>query len=264
MPVVCPQRITPELCAMLRRFHPLYVNTHFNHSKEITPEAARACEMLADAGIPVGNQVVLLRDLNDCPVVMKRLMHDCLRIRVRPYYIYQCDMTPGLSHFRTTISKGLEIMEMLRGHTTGFAVPTYVVDAPGGGGKIPVMPNYVLSMTEDKVILRNYEGVITSYTQPRYPKRSEDPCPLCGTDHRQLQGLGELFYGGRTALEPAGLARRRRGGGGHSHAHEGVGTPGRVRLPRQAGAAPAAEPDLPVIPLEALDPVPLPASRADA
>ncbi len=264
MPVVCPQRITPELCAMLRRHHPLYLNTHFNHSKEITPEAARACEMLVDAGIPVGNQVVLLRNLNDCPVVMKQLMHDCLRIRVRPYYIYQCDMTPGLSHFRTTISKGLEIMEMLRGHTTGFAVPTYVVDAPGGGGKIPVMPNYVLSMNEDKVILRNYEGVITSYTQPRYPKRSEDPCPLCGTDHRQLGGMGELFYGGRTALEPAGLDRRRRGGGGHSHAHEGVGASDRTRAAKRTQPVAAPEAGVPMIPLEALDVMPVPASREDS
>ncbi len=264
MPVVCPQRITPELCAMLRRHHPLYLNTHFNHSKEITPEAARACEMLVDAGIPVGNQVVLLRNLNDCPVVMKQLMHDCLRIRVRPYYIYQCDMTPGLSHFRTTISKGLEIMEMLRGHTTGFAVPTYVVDAPGGGGKIPVMPNYVLSMNEDKVILRNYEGVITSYTQPRYPKRSEDPCPLCGTDHRQLGGMGELFYSGRTALEPAGLDRRRRGGGGHSHAHEGVGASDRTRAAKRTQPVAAPEAGVPMIPLEALDVMPVPASREDS
>lgn len=250
MPVVCPQRITPQLTAMLGRYHPLYVNTHFNHSKEITPEAARACEMLADAGIPVGNQVVLLRDLNDCPVVMKQLMHDCLKIRVRPYYIYQCDMTPGLAHFRTTISKGLEIMEMLRGHTTGFAVPTYVVDAPGGGGKIPLMPNYLLAMSEDKVILRNYEGVITTYTQPRYEKREEHPCPLCGTDHSQMGGLGELLYGGKTAIEPAGLPRRKRGGSGHSHADEGV-----------AGSMPARQPAMPLIPLDRLEAGPVPAVR---
>ena len=223
MPVVCPQRITPELCTMLRRYHPLYVNTHFNHSKEITPEAAAACERLADAGIPVGNQVVLLRDLNDCPVVMRKLMHDCLKMRVRPYYIYQCDLSPGLAHFRTSIRAGLEIMEMLRGHTTGFAVPTFVIDAPGGGGKIPVMPNYVLSMTENQVILRNYEGVISAYTEPQYPRRDHHPCALCQTDHTQLGGLGRLLYGGEAALEPSGLLRRMRAGGGHSHALEGVG-----------------------------------------
>ena len=237
MPVVCPQRITPELCAMLRRYHPLYVNTHFNHPKEITPEAAAACERLADAGIPVGNQVVLLRDLNDCPVVMRRLMHDCLKIRVRPYYIYQCDLSPGLSHFRTSIRAGLEIMEMLRGHTTGFAVPTFVVDAPGGGGKIPVMPNYVLSMTENQVILRNYEGVISAYTEPQYPRRDHHPCALCQTDHTQLGGLGRLLYGGEVALEPAGLPRRLRAGGGHSHALEGVGARPPASAPGVADAA---------------------------
>ncbi len=223
MPVVCPQRVTPELCAMLRRYHPIYMNTHFNHPKEITPVAAQACGRLADAGVPLGNQVVLLRDLNDCPVVMKKLMHECLRIRVRPYYVYQCDLSPGLSHFRTSIRRGIEIIEMLRGHTTGFAVPTFVVDAPGGGGKIPLMPNYVLSMTEDKVILRNYEGVICAYTEPQYPRRDDHPCPLCATDHSQLGGLGRLMYGDESALEPAVPERRRRAHGGHSHALEGVG-----------------------------------------
>ena len=246
MPVVCPQRITPELTAMLHRYHPIYLNTHFNHPKEITPEAEQACALLADAGIPLGNQVVLLRDLNDCPVVMKKLMQQCVRIRVRPYYIYQCDLSPGLSHFRTTISKGLEIMEMLRGHTTGFAVPTYVIDAPGGGGKIPVMPNYVLSMSEDKVILRNYEGVITAYTEPRYHRAESKECTLCGTDHTQLDGMGRLFYGGERVLEPAGLERRQRSHGGHSHALEGVG----ARRENNGAPPKAPDPDVPFIPLE--------------
>ncbi len=223
MPVVCPQRITPELCAMLRKYHPIFLNTHFNHPKEITPDAARACEMLADAGVPLGNQVVLLRDLNDCPIVMRKLMHECLKIRVRPYYIYQCDLSPGLSHFRTPISRGVEIIEMLRGHTTGFAVPTFVVDAPGGGGKIPIMPNYVLSMTPERVVLRNYEGVICTYTEPRYERREDPLCPLCRTDHSHLGGLGQLLYGDRVSMEPEGLERRRRAHGGHSHAREGVG-----------------------------------------
>jgi lysine 2,3-aminomutase len=226
MPVVCPQRITPELCAMLRKYHPIYVNTHFNHPKEVTAAAAEACGRLADAGIPLGNQVVLLRGINDCPVVMKSLMHACVRIRVRPYYIYQCDLSPGLSHFRTSIAKGMEIMEMLRGHTTGFAVPTYVVDAPGGGGKIPVMPNYVISMAEGKVILRNYEGVISVYTEPPADRRGgEAPCPLCASDHRELGGIGELFYGRRRSLEPEGIERRRRSAGGHAHGVEGIADP---------------------------------------
>ena len=242
MPVVCPQRITPELCAMLRKYHPVFLNTHFNHPKEITPEAARACEMLADAGVPLGNQVVLLRDLNDCPIVMRKLMHECLKIRVRPYYIYQCDLSPGLSHFRTPISRGIEIIEMLRGHTTGFAVPTFVVDAPGGGGKIPVMPNYVLSMTPERVVLRNYEGVICTYTEPRYERRDEPVCPLCRTDHSHLGGLGQLLYGDRVSMEPEGLERRRRSQGGHSHAKEGVGATAVHRTAEVAATRDAAGP----------------------
>ena len=252
MPVVCPQRITPELCAVLRRHHPVYINTHFNHPKEITPEAAAACERLADAGVPLGNQVVLLRDLNDCPVVMKQLMHDCLKMRVRPYYIYQCDLSPGLAHFRTPISRGIEIMEMLRGHTTGFAVPTFVVDAPGGGGKIPVMPNYVLAMTPRQVVLRNYEGVITAYTEPEAVARTLHPCPLCHTDHSQLGGIGRLLYGGQEALEPAGLERRQRAGGGHSHAREGVGALHRVEV----GPALPMSPPVIAEPAGAILPVP--------
>jgi lysine 2,3-aminomutase len=260
MPVVCPQRITPALCAMLRRFQPIYVNTHFNHPKEITPEAAQACALLADAGIPLGNQAVLLRDLNDCPVVMRELMHACLRIRVRPYYIYQCDLSPGLAHFRTPVSRGLEIMEMLRGHTTGFAVPTFVVDAPGGGGKIPLMPNYVLAMTPRQVLLRNYEGVITAYPEPDCPPRDEHPCPVCHTDHAQLGGLGRLLYGGEVALEPAGLERRQRGHGGHSHAREGVAALHRVGggTPSQEDARelPPPPPDDTFIPLDGVVEVP--------
>ena len=136
-PVVMPQRITPELCAMLKKYHPVWLNTHFNHPNEITPDSRRACEMLADAGIPLGNQSVLLAGVNDCVHVMKRLVHELVKIRVRPYYIYQCDLSMGLEHFRTPVSKGIEIIEALRGHTSGFAVPTFVVDAPGGGGKNP-------------------------------------------------------------------------------------------------------------------------------
>ena len=165
-PVVMPQRITPELCNMLKKYHPIWLNTHFNHPNEVTEESAAACARLADAGIPLGNQSVLLAGVNDCVHVMKKLVHELVKMRVRPYYIYQCDLSMGLEHFRTPVSKGIEIIEGLRGHTSGYAVPTFVVDAPGGGGKTPVMPNYVISQTPHKVILRNFEGVITTYTEP--------------------------------------------------------------------------------------------------
>ena len=146
-PVVCPQRITDDLCNMLKKYHPVWLNTHFNHPNEMTPEAQAAVAKLADAGIPLGNQTVLLRGVNDCVHVMKKLMHELVRNRVRPYYIYQCDLSMGLEHFRTPVSKGIEIIENLRGHTSGYAVPTFVVDAPGGGGKTPVMPTYIISQS---------------------------------------------------------------------------------------------------------------------
>jgi lysine 2,3-aminomutase len=166
MPVVLPYRITDELVAMLKKHHPIWVNTHFNHPREITTSSKTALRMLADAGIPLGNQSVLLAGINDCPRIMKALVHKLVDNRVRPYYLYQCDLSEGLSHFRTPVGKGIEIMESLRGHTSGFAVPTYVVDAPGGGGKIPLTPNYLISISTNKVVLRNYEGVITTYQEP--------------------------------------------------------------------------------------------------
>ena len=156
-PVVCPMRITDDLVNMLKKYHPIWLNTHFNHPNECTPDAKAACERLANAGIPLGNQSVLLRGVNDDPRVFKKLVHELVKMRVRPYYIYQCDLSMGLEHFRTPVSKGLEIMENLRGHTSGYAVPTFVVDAPGGGGKTPVMPQYVISQSPNKVILRNFE-----------------------------------------------------------------------------------------------------------
>ncbi|OIJ15743.1 lysine 2,3-aminomutase [Anaerobacillus arseniciselenatis] len=165
-PVVFPQRITEDLCNMLKKYHPVWINTHFNTSLEITEESKKACEMLANAGIPLGNQSVILKGINDSTSIMKKLMHDLVKIRVRPYYIYQCDLSEGIGHFRAPISKGLEIIEGLRGHTSGYAVPTFVVDAPGGGGKISVQPNYIISQSAEKVILRNFEGVITSYPEP--------------------------------------------------------------------------------------------------
>ena len=143
---------------MLKKYHPIWLNTHFNHPNEVTEESAAACARLANAGVPLGNQSVLLRGINDNVDIMKKLVHKLVMMRVRPYYIYQCDLSMGLEHFRTPVSKGIEIIEGLRGHTSGYAVPTFVVDAPGGGGKIPVMPNYLISESPTKVILRNYEG----------------------------------------------------------------------------------------------------------
>lgn len=166
MPVVLPYRITDDLVAVLKKHHPIWVNTHFNHPRAITASSIEALRKLADAGIPLGNQSVLLAGVNDCPRIMKKLVHKLVQNRVRPYYLYQCDMSEGLSHFRTPVGKGIEIMESLIGHTSGFAVPTYVIDAPGGGGKIPIMPNYLISWSTNKVILRNYEGVITTYREP--------------------------------------------------------------------------------------------------
>lgn len=207
-PVVCPQRITDDLVNMLKKYHPIWVNTHFNHPNEITPESAEACAKLANAGIPLGNQSVLLRGVNDCVHVMKQLVRNLVKIRVRPYYIYQCDLSMGIEHFRTPVSKGIEIIEALRGHTSGYAVPTFVVDAPGGGGKIPVMPQYMISQGPNKVILRNYEGVITTYTQPENYV-DECHCPEC-EKQRSSEGVSSLLNGERMALEPSHLARKER------------------------------------------------------
>ena len=208
-PVVCPQRITPELCDMLKKYHPIWLNTHFNHPNEFTPEAEQALARLANAGIPLGNQTVLLRGVNDCVHVMKKLMHELVRNRVRPYYIYQCDLSMGLEHFRTPVSKGIEIIENLRGHTSGYAVPTFVVDAPGGGGKTPVMPQYVISQSPDKVILRNFEGVITTYTEPR-EYHEECHCEACEAKRRVDEGVASLLETDRMALEPSHLMRHER------------------------------------------------------
>ncbi|HUB66527.1 MAG TPA: KamA family radical SAM protein [Candidatus Methylacidiphilales bacterium] len=163
VPIFLPQRITPALCAMLRQFHPLWMSVHVNHPRELTTEVRDALGRLADAGIPLGNQSVLLRGVNDDPAVMKTLVQKLLRCRVRPYYIYQCDLIQGSSHLRTPVSKGLEIIEHLRGHTTGYAVPQYVIDGPGGGGKIPLNPDYVVARLPDRVVLRNYKGDIFEY-----------------------------------------------------------------------------------------------------
>ena len=207
-PVVLPQRITPELVEMLKKYHPIWLNTHFNHPKEVTPESKKACELLANAGIPLGNQSVLLRGINDCVHVMKKLVHELVKMRVRPYYIYQCDLSMGLEHFRTPVSKGIEIIEGLRGHTSGYAVPTFVVDAPGGGGKTPVMPQYVISQAPHKVVLRNFEGVITTYTEPE-EYNEECQCEDCKA-HRTNTGVSKLLSGGAMAIEPKELDRHKR------------------------------------------------------
>ncbi|MDT8442405.1 MAG: lysine 2,3-aminomutase [Desulfuromonadales bacterium] len=193
MPVVLPYRITPELVEMLRRHHPVWVNTHFNHPREVTASSREALRLLADAGIPLGNQSVLLAGVNDCPRIMKSLVQKLVQNRVRPYYMYQCDLSEGLSHFRTPVGKGIEIMESLIGHTSGFAVPTYVIDAPGGGGKIPLNPNYLISLSTNKVVLRNYEGVITTYREPdsyeaNFCDRNCDSCRL----HLKLEDAEEV------------------------------------------------------------------------
>ena len=206
-PVVMPQRITDDLVNMIKKYHPIWLNTHFNHPNEITKSAKVAIDKIADAGIPIGNQSVLLRGVNDCVHVMRDLVTKLIAIRVRPYYIYQCDLSMGIEHFRTPVSKGIEIIEGLRGHITGFAVPTFVVDAPGGGGKIPVMPEYVISQAPGKVILRNYEGVITTYSEPKHYTQN---CQCEGCKNPQNDGVSGLLEGHRVALEPASLNRRNR------------------------------------------------------
>ncbi|TRZ95730.1 KamA family radical SAM protein [bacterium] len=165
IPVSLPQRISEKLVNMLKKYAPIWISIHFNHPKEITKRCKIACDILSDAGMPLGSQSVLLKGINDRPYIMKRLTHELLKIRVRPYYIYQCDPVRGTQHFRTPVSVGINIMEKLRGHTSGYAVPTYVIDGPGGGGKIPIGPNYILSQAKGKYVLRNYKGKIYTYLE---------------------------------------------------------------------------------------------------
>jgi len=197
IPVVLPYRVTAELIDILKKHKKLWINTHFNHPRELTASACEAIIKLTDAGIPMGNQSVLLADINDCPRVMKRLSHKLVQNRIRPYYMYQCDLSEGLSHFRTPIGKGIEIMESLIGHTSGFAIPTYVIDAPGGGGKIPVMPNYLISWSTNKVVLRNYEGIMTTYKEPDSyePRLCDRDCKACKLE-LNLDGSCEIAASG--------------------------------------------------------------------
>ncbi len=168
IPVTMPQRVTPELLAIFKKYSPIWMSIHFNHPTEVTARVKHACNMIADTGIPMGSQTVLLRGVNDTPEVMKKLMHELLKIRVRPYYIYQCDPIVGSKHFRTTVATGINIIQNLRGHTTGYAVPTYVIDGPGGGGKIPIAPDYIVSHKDGKYVIKNYKGELYTYVDPIY------------------------------------------------------------------------------------------------
>lgn len=217
VPVFLPQRITQELCDMLGQFHPLWVNIHFNHPKEITPEVADACDRMARAGIPLGSQSVLLAGINDHPVVMQKLMRELVKVRVRPYYIYQCDLVHGAGHFRTSVAKGIEIMESLRGHMSGYAVPTYVVDLPGGGGKVPVSPNYMLAQGQGKIVLRNFEGYIATYTEPEDYAGPDMAIPTEWQRQEPGQrGIYGLLEGDSLQIAPANFGEtHRRGGESH-------------------------------------------------
>lgn len=219
VPVFLPQRITDEFCAMIRQYHPLWMNIHVNHAKEITPELSRALDKLSYAGVPLGNQSVLLAGVNDSVNIQRELVHKLVKNRVRPYYLYQCDLVKGAGHFRTTVSKGIEIIEGLRGHTSGYAVPTYVVDAPGGGGKIPVMPQYVISQAPGKIVLRNYEGYITSYEEPTdYDPHLIDHLDRQSAAHAEAgqSGVSGLLEGEALAIKPEGFdSLHKRGGAPH-------------------------------------------------
>lgn len=205
VPVFLPMRIDQDLCDMLRSFHPLWINVHLNHPREITSQVSQAFSLLSDAGIPLGSQTVLLAGINDCPQVLKKLFQILVQNRVRPYYLYQCDLVPGSSHFRTSIGAGLEIMENLLGHTSGLAVPRYVIDAPQGGGKVPILPQYLISFSNSTVAVRNYEGLIAAYHQPA-EYRSHDPgsCLRCLEASRAEQaGISALLSGQKHSIIPA-------------------------------------------------------------
>ncbi|MBI5300827.1 MAG: lysine 2,3-aminomutase [Chloroflexi bacterium] len=210
VPIFLPQRVTDKMVATLRRYHPLWMNIHINHPKELTPDVCEAVGKLADAGIPLGAQTVLMAGINDCASTMKALVQDLVKNRIRPYYLYQCDLSQGIGHFRTPVSVGLGIIEALRGHTTGFAIPTFCVDAPGGGGKVPIMPNYLISQSDRKIIVRNFEGVIATYSEPdRYEHHSADNCEYCRRAAPK-EGVAKLLAGDAVVLEPDGLRRKQR------------------------------------------------------
>jgi lysine 2,3-aminomutase len=204
-PAVLPMRVTDNLVNMLRKYHPIWLNMHFNHPAELTDEAADACEKLADAGIPLGNQTVLLRGVNDDPRIIEQLCRGLIRMRVRPYYLYQCDLVKGVEHFRTPLSKGIEIMEYLRGRISGLAIPSFVVDAPHGGGKIPLLPNYIVSMSPTHTVLRNYEGLLVNYPEP-----GAQTLPAIKQDREKTAGVWELACGLSSVIQPADAPRRQK------------------------------------------------------
>ncbi len=216
VPVFMPMRVTTELCNMLQQFHPLWMNIHVNHPNEITAELAAACDRLTRAGIPLGNQTVLLAGINDCVHVQRKLVQELVKIRVRPYYLYQCDLVEGAGHFRTPVAKGIEIMEGLRGHTSGFCVPAYIVDVPGGGGKVPLLPNYHISSSDHKIILRNYEGFVAAYEEPlHYEPHDPGTCEYCRNKHSEVgqTGITGLLDGDGFTIQPQGFnALHQRGG----------------------------------------------------
>ncbi len=219
VPVFMPMRVTDELCDVLQKFHPLWMNIHVNHPNEISAELAQAADKLTRAGIPLGNQSVLLAGVNDCVHIQRKLVQDLVRIRVRPYYLYQCDLVEGAGHFRTPVAKGIEIIEGLRGHTSGYAIPTFCVDAPGGGGKIPVMPNYLVSMSDHKIILRNFEGFITTYEEPvEYKPHDPKTCVYCQNKRPEpgQEGLTAMLDGETMFIKPEHFDElHNRGGGSH-------------------------------------------------
>lgn len=208
VPCHLPERITPELCAVLKKHHPLYINTHFNHPVELTPAAVKGLGMLADAGVPLGCQTVLLKGVNDDVGVMRDLMQKLLAARVRPYYIYMCDNVAGVEHFKTTVTKGLEIVRGLRGWTSGLAVPHFVIDAPGGGGKIPLLPEYLERITEDEVVLRNYQG--DRYIYPQARKEVLVAAGLAEPEYGIIEGFGTPAAGSRQSAKGAGKNGNRR------------------------------------------------------
>jgi lysine 2,3-aminomutase len=207
VPVTLPMRITDELVDMLAQFHPLYLNTHFNHPVEITPQSFEACTKLANAGIPLGNQSVLLRGVNDDPQILEALFRGLLRMRVRPYYLFQCDLVRGVEHFRTPISRGIEIMEYLRGRLSGLAIPTFVVDTPHGGGKVPVMPNYIVSTSPTHTVLRNYEGMLVSYPEPLHQTTKTKSRKA---DKKEGSSVWELSCGCASCITPNNCERLER------------------------------------------------------
>ena len=213
VPVFMPMRVTEELTDMLQKYHPLWLNIHVNHPNEISAELEEACDKLTRAGIPLGNQAVLMAGINDNVHVQRELVHKLVRIRVRPYYLYQCDLVEGAGHFRTPVAKGIEIMEGLRGHTSGYAVPQYIVDAPGGGGKIPVLPNYLISMSDHKIILRNYEGYITTYEEPLDYDPSKAAKPSQIRPEPGQSGITGLLDGDQMFIKPEGFDQLHNRGG---------------------------------------------------